>query len=95
MLHFLVQLAHVSCPWHEKWQRLLSLPVAAMVFIFPAMAPELYLRHRDLFLLCFKVSFFSFPLLRKPKGIQRVLNAAATPGLRGFIVDLVKMAWGR
>lgn len=94
MLHFLVQIAHIACPPHEQIQRILSLPVTALVFVFPALAPELYLRHRNPFLLWFKVTFFSFPLLRKPKGIQRVLNAAATPGLRGFIVDLVKMAWG-
>lgn len=56
--------------------------------------PNLYLKHRNTFLICFKVGYFSFPLLRKPRGIQRVLDSPATSGLGGFFLDLIKAAWG-
>jgi hypothetical protein len=38
--------------------------------------------------------FFLFPLLRKPRGIQRVLETKATESLPGFILDVLKMGWG-
>ena len=94
MLHFMVQIAHISCPWHERWQRILSVLITTSIFLFPTFCPETYLRYRNIFLFTFRIAFFSFPLLRKPRGIQRVLNAPASPGLMGCIIDLVKMAWG-
>lgn len=94
LLHFLVQLAHISCPWSERWQRLLSLPVSAMQFLIPALAPAFYIKHRDMNLFATKMAFFSFPLLRKARGIQRALDTPATQGIFGFLVDLTKMAWG-
>lgn len=94
LLHTLVQLAHISCPWSERWQRLLSIPCSALQFLIPAMAPSFYIKHRDMSLLATKLMFFSFPLLRKARGIQRALEAPAMPGTLGFVVDLAKMAWG-
>ena len=95
MLHTLVQIAHLSCPWHEKWQRLFSIVYCSLGFLVPAFFPKLYIRYRESLIFCFKIGFYSFPLLRKRKGLQRVLDSAATPGQFGLIVDLVKMAWGK
>jgi hypothetical protein len=94
MLHLAVQIMHISCPWHERWQRLLSIPVASIMWALPLTAPEFYTRHRTAFLIIFKVIFFAFPLLRKARGIQRVLDAPATPGVGGFLIDIIKMGWG-
>ena len=94
MLHTLTQMAHISCPWVEMRQRLASIIFTAMIFLFPALQPKLYLKHRDTFLTCFKIGFFSFPLLRRKRGIQRVLDSPATPGMFGFLLDLIKVAWG-
>ena len=41
-----------------------------------------------------KLAFFSFPLLRQARGIQKALEATAMPGPFGFLVDIIKMAWG-
>lgn len=95
LLHTLVQCAHMNCVWSERWQQLLSIPFSSISFLVPTFFPRFYITHRDAFLFLFKVGFFSFPLLRKPKGIQRVLDAPATPGLYGVLVDLTKMAWGK
>jgi len=92
--HTATQLMHISCPWHERWQRLLSIPVCSFVWALPLTAPHFYLRHRTFFLVIFKMIFFSFPLLRKARGIQRVLDAPATPGVWGFLIDIIKMGWG-
>ncbi len=51
-------------------------------------------RHREILYIGFKVIYWSFPLLRKAKGIQRVLDAPATPGPLGFLLDILKMLWG-
>lgn len=44
-------------------------------------------RHRSLV-------FFAFPLLRKPRGIQKVLDDDPQPGLLGLLRDMLKVAWG-
>lgn len=95
LLHSLTQLAHIWCPWPECRQRLFSIFFTAFVFLFPALMPRQYLQHRNTFLICFKLVYFSFPLLRKPRGIQRVLDSPATAGLSGFFLDLIKTAWGK
>ena len=94
LLHTLVQIAHISCPWHERWQRLLSIPVSALQCLIPALAPGFYMKHRDMSLIMTKLAFFSFPLLRQARGIQKALEATAMPGPFGFLVDIIKMAWG-
>lgn len=94
MLHTVVQFMHISCPWHERWQRLLSIPVSSVMWALPLTAPNFYLRHRTFILVTFKIIFFAFPLLRKARGIQRVLDAPATPGAGGFLIDIIKMGWG-
>ena len=38
--------------------------------------------------------FFAFPLLRKARGIQKVLDDAPQPGARGLVKDMLKLAWG-
>ena len=38
--------------------------------------------------------FFAFPLLRKARGIQKVLDDAPQPGARGLIKDVLKLTWG-
>lgn len=95
VLHFITQVAHLSCPWHERWQRLLSLPVAVAPGACALLAPRWYIRHRWVVLVAFKVAFFAFPLLRQARGIQRVLDAPATPGPLGFVIDTIKIAWGK
>jgi hypothetical protein len=94
MLHTAVQLMHISCPWHERWQRLLSIPVLSVIWALPLTAPQFYLEHRTYTLVACKMVFFAFPLLRKARGIQRVLDAPATPGAGGFLIDIIKMGWG-
>lgn len=94
-LHTLVQLQHMACPWHERWQRLVSIPYTAAQVAYPLLASgRTYLDYHDAFHWTFKMGFFTFPLLRRARGVQRVLDAVPSPGLSGFIIDLVKMAWG-
>lgn len=38
--------------------------------------------------------FFAFPLLRKARGIQKVLDDAPQPGARGLVKDVLKLMWG-
>ena len=38
--------------------------------------------------------FFAFPLLRKARGIQKVLDDAPQPGARGLVKDILKLTWG-
>lgn len=94
VLHVATQVSHLRCPWSERWQRLLSIPVSAVPTGTAAVAPAFYVRHREIILVAFKLIYWSFPLLRKPAGIQRVLDAPATPGPLGFPLDVLKMLWG-
>ena len=93
-LHVLTQITHLSCPWNERWQRLVSIPVAGLPSLCLFLSPPLYMKWRTPLLLGNKLIFFAFPLLRQPRGIQRVLDAPATPGAVGFFVDTLKIAWG-
>lgn len=94
VLHTFTQIKHIYCPWPELWQRLLSIVVCTSSVLVPALWPSIYIKHREFFVFAFKVVFYSFPLLHKPRGIQRALNAPATPGPWGMPLDLLKMAWG-
>lgn len=94
LVHTIVQLMHLKCPWSERWQRLLSIPVTGLGWAVPALAPHFYLRRRHWFTFAHRVAFFMFPLLRKPKGIQRVLDTGASPGGVGALKDVLKIAWG-
>ena len=94
ILHTLTQLAHINCPWPERWQRILSIPVPGLLWAWPQLAPRIYLKYRNWIQAVVCIVFFNFPLLRKPKGIQRVLDAPATPGFFGFLTDVLKIAWG-
>ena len=94
-LHIATQLSHLSCPWRERWQRIVSIPVTATPYLWSLIHPTSYFHWRELLFIIFRVVFFSFPLLRKAKGIQRVLDAPATPGgLAGFLIDVIKILWG-
>lgn len=93
-LHTFTQLNHLSCPWEERWQRLLSIPFSGSVFIVIQLFPHFFIKYREFYLIVFKLLWFSFPLLRKPKGIQDVLNCSASLGYFGFPLDLLKIAWG-
>jgi multisubunit Na+/H+ antiporter MnhF subunit len=70
------------------------MPVAAAPFLWIALAPVSYFRHREALAVAWKLVFFAFPLLRKAKGIQRALDSPATAGPFGFLIDVVRIAWG-
>jgi hypothetical protein len=94
LLHLFTQISHLSCPWNERWQRLLSLPVSGLPFMWSALHPTSYLTYREPLLTSVKLVWFAFPLLRKARGIQRVLDQDATPGFFGFGLDVLKIMWG-
>ena len=94
LLHTATQLAHMGCPWPERWQRLLSILVPNALWVLPLCAPRFFLRRRHWVVGLFTLVFYSFPLLRQPKGIQRAMDASATPGPAGFLLDILKMIWG-
>jgi hypothetical protein len=43
ILHLATQVSHLRCPWSERWQRLLSLPVSAIPPLTATISPALYL----------------------------------------------------
>lgn len=94
LLHTTTQFSHLGCPWEERWQRLLSIPVSGAPWFLTLLAPSFYLRWRMQVYSWYKVAFFAFPLLRKPRGIQRVLDGDPSPGPLGFLLDVLKIAWG-
>lgn len=95
VLHTLEQSKHIpTAPPRERAERLASLPLTAALILLPALWPRTYTAHRDVFLALWRVTFFSAPLLRSSRGIQRVLDAPAAPGPLGFLGDLVKIGWG-
>lgn len=61
-------LAWASLPGWERFQRVLSILVAASIYVFPTVAPVVYLRWRAWALGLYRVVFFAFPLLRKARG---------------------------
>lgn len=94
ILHTLTQISHLNCPWSEKWQRLLSIFISVFPWLWPSLHQKSYIKHRVKFIVLFRLIYFAFPLLRKARGIQRVLDDKATPGSFGFVLDTLKMAWG-
>jgi hypothetical protein len=61
-------LAWSSLPFSERFQRLLSIAHGAAAVMVPALAPVFYMRWRPHLLLTYRVTFFAFPLLRRPRG---------------------------
>ncbi|KAL4419555.1 hypothetical protein ABPG77_006886 [Micractinium sp. CCAP 211/92] len=98
LLHVSVQTASLlnwrALPASETAQRALSVVAVLAFYLLPTVAPRLYLRWRTQALLANRLVFFAFPLLRKPRGIQQVLNAAPRPGVRGAMKDLFRIIWG-
>lgn len=97
-LHLATQLVSLrtwsSLPASELAQRLASIAYSAALPLLPTLMPLAYLRHRQPIKLAWRIGFFSFPLLRQARGIQRVLEAAPSPGAAGALLDLAKTAWG-
>ena len=93
-LHITTQISHIHCPWPEKFQRILSIVVLSSIIFIPLRSPSIYLKHKEALFLVWKIAFYSFPLLRQAKGIQRALDVAATPGGVGMFLDLLKVTWG-
>ncbi|KAL4430336.1 hypothetical protein ABPG77_002142 [Micractinium sp. CCAP 211/92] len=87
-------LAWATLPGWERLQRVLSICFAASIYIFPTAAPLVYLRWRPWALAAYRVAFFAFPLLRRARSIQGVLDAEPQPGLHGALKDLLKVIWG-
>jgi hypothetical protein len=96
LLHSATQLLHMrGAPPAELPQRLLSIPVAFAPFLWPLLAPAHFDRHRTPIMVLLRATFYcAFPLLRRPTGIQRVLEAPPTSGASGAALDLIKAAWG-
>ena len=61
-------LAWSSLPFSERFQRLLSIAHRAAAVMVPALAPVFYMRWRPQFVMVYRVTFFAFPLLRRPRG---------------------------
>ncbi|PRW33626.1 putative NADH dehydrogenase [ubiquinone] 1 alpha subcomplex subunit mitochondrial [Chlorella sorokiniana] len=89
-------LAWHTLPASERWQRVASIVYAFGPLLIPLLFPEWYIRgnRRSWVLAIYRVGFFSFPLLRQPRGIQKVLGGAAQPGARGMLKDLLRLIWG-
>lgn len=49
-------------------QRVGSVVFAASMWVLPTAAPTFYLRWRKELLILYRIGFFAFPLLRKPRG---------------------------
>lgn len=94
LLHVFTQIHYLSCPWNERWQRLLSIPVSGAPLVFAALYPHTYVMYREAIMVVFKLIWYAFPLLRKAKGIQQVMEAPATAGSFGIFFDLLKIIWG-
>ncbi|KAL4419852.1 hypothetical protein ABPG75_006950 [Micractinium tetrahymenae] len=91
---FMSLLAWASLPGSERFQRVLSIFFAASMYVLHTVAPVTYLRWRAHSLGLYRIAFFAFPLLRKARGIQKVLDADPQPGLHGALKDLFKVVWG-
>lgn len=83
-----------TLPFSEKSQRLGSIVFAACSWLLPTLAPAFYLRWRKELIILYRICFFAFPLLRKARGIQQVMEDAAQQGARGAVKDLFKIFWG-
>ncbi|PRW58844.1 MAD2L1-binding isoform X2 [Chlorella sorokiniana] len=81
-------------PAAEISQRVMSTALVALFWVLPTFWPVHYMRHRTVYLLSSRISFFAWPLLRKPRGIQHVLESAAAAGVRGALRDIFKVVWG-
>lgn len=79
----------------EWWWRVGSIPFVGVGLVWPALHPASYLRCRTRYLLTMRVAYFLGPLFRSNSGVQRVLDAQASPGALGLAGDLVKIAWGK
>lgn len=61
-------LAWSHLPGYERFQRLLSIPHSASIYVLATLAPLFYLRWRPQLLMLHRLTFFMFPLLRRPAG---------------------------
>lgn len=57
-----------SMPAAEIAQRVASTLVVALFWVLPTLWPVQYMHHRTLCVLSSRISFFAWPLLRKPRG---------------------------
>lgn len=57
-----------SMPAAEIAQRVVSTLTVALFWALPTFWPVPYMRHRTVYLLFSRISFFAWPLLRKPRG---------------------------
>lgn len=57
-----------NMPGSEVFQRVASTLLVALFWALPTFLPAFYMRHRTLFILSSRISFFAWPLLRKPRG---------------------------
>lgn len=64
-------MAWPSLPASERFQRCLSILYACTPVALPLWAPEFYLRWRPWVFIVYRIGFFQFPLLRKPRGAFR------------------------
>lgn len=78
----------------ERAQRLASILLMVAAYVVPTAAPRAYMRWRAPLVVAQRLAYFAFPLLRQPKGIQRALDKAPSPGVRGVLCDLLRVAWG-
>lgn len=74
-------------------QRFLSVALTVAMYALPTLAPVFYLRHRAKALTIYRLAFFSFPFVRKSRGMQRVWDADPLPGVHGTLTDLLKLVW--
>lgn len=61
-------LAWSSLPGSERFQRLLSVAACAAMLLLSTLCCAWYDRWRKQILVVFRIIFFAFPLLRKPRG---------------------------
>jgi hypothetical protein len=71
-----------------------SIIYAALPYLWARMSPTSFMKQRGIILSVIKVFYFSAPLLRRPRGVQRVLDAQPQPGKLGILIDTIKVIWG-
>lgn len=95
--HSLTQLKSISSVdvLSTEWcLRVVSIFFVSTYWLWPTLRPASYLRWRTPYQLAMHLVYWSSPLLRSNKGIQRVLDSPPGPGPLGLAGDLLKVVWG-
>jgi hypothetical protein len=90
---------HRYVPWTltispSLYGSIISIIYAALPYLWARIGPTSFVKQREIILSVIKVFYFSAPLLRRPRGIQRVLDAEPRPGKLGVLIDTIKVIWG-